>query len=76
VSDLILKGEFVAGTERDSACGQACVLATKLDVTIEFDFNGVRCLAHPGASSSVLSENIVESMNSKLSHKFATAWRK
>lgn len=49
--------EIYPGADIRAASVHACVIASKLGIDIEFDFNGVRCLASPGGDPVVLAEN-------------------
>lgn len=57
MSTLSINVGVYAGSPIEEAAGDACVLATQLGCTIQFQFNGVECMAIPGGSSSVLIEN-------------------
>ena len=59
MSDLIMKVEVecLAGTHIDHAAKQATDLATKLGITVRFDFNEVQCYARAGSDWRTLSAN-------------------
>ena len=44
-----LKLEFLAGEDINHACREAIRIANLLRVTVDFDFNGVKVMAKPGA---------------------------
>jgi len=56
-NSLLLKVDVFGGSSIESAAGEACALANRLDITVEFEFNGVTCMAIPGGSSDVLVSN-------------------
>lgn len=51
-----LKLEFAAGEDIDNACCEAIRIANLLRVTVDFDFNGVKVMAKPGACPQELSD--------------------
>lgn len=48
--------EMYAGCSIERACEDAVRVANTLGIDVEFDFNGVRCLASPQGSSAILAE--------------------
>jgi hypothetical protein len=57
MSDIYIKVEVYGGVPIERAAGEACVLARHLGCNVEFEFNGVTCMAKPWGSSAVLVEN-------------------
>ena len=47
MSNLVLKADFIVGTNIESACKEAILLARRLDCCIEFKFNHIPMFAHP-----------------------------
>ncbi len=70
--DMILRIEALGGTPIELACKKACDLALFLDITIEFKFNGVTCLANPGGTPEDLAKSWSIAMESERPHKFAS----
>lgn len=59
---MYLTVRFLAGESIESACDEACALATRIDCAIEFEFNGVTCVAHPRSYSALLVQRWQEAM--------------
>lgn len=57
MSDIYLKVEVYGGVSIEAAAGEACILAEKIGINVEFEFNGVTCMAKPWGSSQVLVTN-------------------
>lgn len=72
MNSLHLKVEVLGGSSIHDACKEACDLADRINVTIDFKFNGVTCIAHPGTDPSDLAKNWDTVLQSKFQHKFAT----
>ena len=51
-----LKLEFAAGEDIGNACCEAIRIANLLRVTVDFDFNGVKVMAKPGACPQELAD--------------------
>jgi hypothetical protein len=49
--------EVSDGTSIERACEDACRVANRLNIDVEFVFNSVRCLARPDGSSAELANN-------------------
>lgn len=64
----ILKVEMYGGCTIERACEDACRVANRLGIDVEFDFNGVRCLASPQGSSTLLAERQQAEQNRELRH--------
>ena len=63
----ILKIEIVAASHIERACSDACRIAELLGIGVEFDFNGVRCLALPFTPTpSLLANNQRTEQNKEL----------
>ena len=56
-SCLYLEMKVLAGTDIAEAAMEACALAFRIRAGVDFMFNGVRCMAHPGADWTVLVAN-------------------
>ena len=67
-----IKIEIVVGTDIEQAYKEAVRLATALNVYIEFDFNGVHCLAHPNGNPAVGAEHCRRVLAYGMEHAFAT----
>lgn len=65
---LTIKVEATAGCEITEAFVEAITIADKLNCFVQFDFNGVTCIAHPGGNPkkgaeiyhSVISDDSIE----------------
>ena len=51
--------EPIAGSDPKQLAASAQRIADHLDVKVEYDFNGVRCIAQPGGSARQLYESVV-----------------
>lgn len=51
-----LKIECVAGEAIADCCRAAQYIADQLRITVEFQFNSVKCLASPGGDGDLLAE--------------------
>lgn len=69
--DLSLKVEVGAGVRILDACNQAVRIARKLDLIVEFDFNGVLVLAKPCATPEKLAERYMVVSSSDSEYKIA-----
>lgn len=56
----ILKIRFTAGTSIQFACREACRLADKLDVAIEFSFNDVKMFVVPDTDPKKYVDKFME----------------
>jgi len=59
-------GEMIEG---DSHFAQD--LANRIGVDVEFDFNGVKCVAVRGGDANLLAEEYVAAVRSEWNHKLA-----
>lgn len=66
MSNFYLKLETYGGVEIDNCCKEACELATKLELTIDFEFNGVTCQAYPNTNWEDLSLNYRDAIGNKV----------
>lgn len=65
MSNIVLKAEFLAGTNVKDAVREAKEMAIKLDVAfIRFDFNGVRFSISQRADIDAVAEGWIESKGS------------
>ena len=53
-----MKFEPVAGSDHKRLADSAQRIADHLDVKVEYDFNGVHCVAQPGGSAERLCESV------------------
>lgn len=72
MNSLHLNVEVLGGSSIHDACKEACDLADRINVTVDFKFNGVTCIAHPGTDPGDLAKNWNAVLQSKFQHKFAT----
>ncbi len=68
-----LKIEFLAGEDIDNACREAVRISNLLNVTVDFDFNGVKVMAKPDVCPKELAELWNVEMGSKHQIKIACA---
>ncbi len=68
---IVVKARFLAGTEINAAATEAVDLADKLGVIVEYDFNGVTCMALPGDDPESLAEQCAVQMGRVTSVKIA-----
>lgn len=54
---LYLEMKVIAGTDIAEAAMEACNVAQTLGTGVEFMFNGVCCMTHPGGDYEALIEN-------------------
>ena len=73
---LSIKVEVDPGSDIKQAAKDAMNLANKLNVTIDFLFNGVTCLAIPGGDDKNIPINYFKAIGSKSPYKFATSHEK
>lgn len=59
---MTFKTEFDAGTSIEVAASDALRVSVLLHCDIEFDFNGVRCIARPGGKAENLLENYYKAL--------------
>lgn len=71
MSKLKVQGEFLPGTDIKVACVEACALANRIHVIVEFQFNGVSCFASPGGSPESLEKEWLDALNPKSKYKMA-----
>lgn len=75
-SSLSVSVEVGAGNNIETACHEAIALANRLDINVYFMFNGVKCIACPGGSPSVLAANWEYELESRHRYKIAGCWVK
>ena len=75
-SSLFMSVGVSAGNSIQVACDEAIVLANKLGINVEFMFNGIKCIACPGGSPSVLAANWEYELESRHKYKIAGCWVK
>lgn len=68
-----LKLEFMVGEDIDNACCEAIRIANLLRVTVDFDFNGVKVMAKPGACPQELADEWSSVLKSSQQIKIACA---
>lgn len=68
---MTIKAEFIAGTEITQAFFEAIRVAKILNCNIEFQFNGVTCIAEPNGDHMKGSSNYNNSLESKVNFKIA-----
>lgn len=68
-----LKLEFLAGEDINHACREAIRIANLLRVTVDFDFNGVKVMAKPGACPQELADEWSSVLKSSQQIKIACA---
>ncbi len=62
---LTIKVEAIAGASIQNTFEEATLIAKKLDCYVDFNFNGVKCSAHPGGDSKVGAERYFEALKVK-----------
>lgn len=72
MSNIWLTVEIAPGSDIGKTCDEAIALAGKLEVTVWFDFNGVRCLARKGDDPRGLENDWREQIISKHDYKIAS----
>jgi hypothetical protein len=73
MSTIYLKVKGLAGSEILQVSKEAIELANKVGVSVEFDFNGVVCVARPNESAESLAKNWEQEVSSKKKYKFASS---
>ena len=68
MSDMLIKAEFYCGTDIKAAAIHATMKASKWDVDIEFNFNGVKCIAYANGDPDKLEDGYYKALCSK--HKW------
>lgn len=71
---ITLKVECSPGSEITDAFQEVIDLSNRLQVAVEFDFNGVTCFVKPGGSVRKGVEEWNEALASKSPHKFARSY--
>lgn len=66
----------MAGADVKATAEQAVSVADKLGIMIEYDFNGVTCMARPGDCPDSLAEDYHRALNNGIKFKVASANRK
>lgn len=57
MSSLYVDVGVYGGVPVEFACAEACALAERLNVTVHFKFNDVKCMAIPGGKAKDLIAN-------------------
>lgn len=70
---MSIKVEMEPGATIENAAEQSCALATKLGCDIDFNFNGVHCVAQPNGDPKEMIGMFFLVLSSATSHKFAFA---
>lgn len=70
-----LKLEFLAGEDINHACREAIRIANTLCVTVDFDFNGVKVMAKPGACPQELADEWSSVLKSSLQSQWSPYMR-
>lgn len=71
MSNISIKAHMLAGTDVRTAAREALTLANRIGVLVEYDFNGVTCLAVPGDDAGLLADHCMKIMGSNLIIKIA-----
>jgi len=71
MSNMTIKSEFDVGTSIENASKEAMRVSQMLNVCVEFNFNGVTCIAMPNGTPHMLSENYMKVLKSETQHKNA-----
>jgi hypothetical protein len=69
--NITLKVEAGAGSTIKSVCNEAIDFATRNNIDVEFDFNGVICLAQPNGDPELLASNFKEELSGNSRFKYA-----
>lgn len=64
MSNMTIKSEFDPGTSIDLASKEAMRISKLLNVCVEFNFNGVTCIAMPKGNEKTLSDNYMKALKS------------
>lgn len=75
-SALSISVEVGAGNSIQVACHEAIALANKLDINVDFMFNGVKCIACPGGNAHILAANWEFEFESRHKYKIAGCWER
>lgn len=70
--NLHLNVEVLGGSSIHDACKEACDLADRINVTVDFKFNDITCIAHPGIDAESLEKSWQVAVKSNSHYKFAT----
>lgn len=71
---MIIKAEFLAGSEIQQSFKEAIRVAGILGCNIEFMFNGVKCIAYPGGSAKNGEAAYLGSLHSDAKYKTAHSY--
>lgn len=71
---IYLKVECSPGADISDAFQDAIALSNRLQITVEFVFNGVICFAKPGGSVRIGVDEYKEALKSKTQYKFAKSY--
>ena len=73
MSGLWITVEAAPGSNIDDVTKQAVALANKLEMTVWFDFNGVKCLARPGDDAMALKHSWERELKASKPFRIASA---
>lgn len=73
LKSFVLKVELFAGTDVQDVAREMCILAGRVGVMIEADFNSVKLWARPGDDYFKLVESFHRELQSGKTHKIARA---
>ncbi len=71
MSNFFLRLEAIPGRDILRCSHEAINLANKLELTVTFDFNGVRCMACPGDNPESLAKETLTIMTRDYPHNIA-----
>ena len=72
MGSLHLNVEVYGASSIHDACKEACDLADRINVTVNFKFNDVICIDHPGIDAESLEKSWQIASKSTSQYKFAT----
>jgi hypothetical protein len=75
-TNLSILVEVSAGTDIETAAEECMRLANKLNVIVDFKFNGVTCMAIPGGDYKNIPINYFEAQESKSVYKLASSHKR
>ena len=73
MSGLWITVEPSPGSDIDSITKEAVKLADKLEMTVWFDFNGIKCLARPGDDPLALKQSWERELRDAKTYRIASA---
>jgi hypothetical protein len=71
MANLSLEVECFGGSTIDECCEEAMKLANRLEITVMFQFNEVKCMACPGDDAKRLASDYYSELKSKRPYKLA-----